>query len=966
MVSRDAYTSKNIVKKDIRLGEIEAEPSEVLQRALAGKILSDVFFRKNDEEELENHSGRRTRLTFIGTQCLFYDFDDASCDIDEFVSRLRIKPTFGYTTLSDGKIENGRKLHKFRLGYILSDFVYGLDNRERLWKEIARENNIVPTFIKGKKVQGEQDKYDKGCTSVQWFFGTNDKARTVFFPENIYQVPTELVGLPLSYDEYLSYREESERITTERKRQIARNEHFWDNESNKYLYRETLKGSGWSEEDDTCGIRRYPYFDVTICGRMKSLKIAKTDEDGNILKKDNNIIYETRLKRDKRKKNNGGFDEDEYVEAYRYKYQVVPFRDGEHRRVKLYVAAQKMAENYNKLREKEPWHPELDDTILFYFLHSYAHTYFELEGKGNTITNDELADIAISVNDDYREGNDTSFFDRETRTKRRAEPMMSMRFSMLTQRQKSALITSQIKVEDVLNNFDWTLSPSDNLERLNGAEKGKMYGGRKMKDDKSLKTFFKKIRKAIECGIYTNKAGRVIYDFNNFNNISKEVIDSFITYFDFSFSSFFKVSGKKGSAGRRGDKRRIVMEALEGVERMSVRKTQAFLKERGIEASVGYLTQILKGTGCSLTISTSYNIKERTILPTGNKNSEQCPFKENILESLVKGITIKDIALNLGINEKTVKRHIKKAKDAGIIYNEGSKKYPKWVMCDKSMASGGNLTSKDTNINKEKQINKKTTMMNSSIIINENVPQGFGDNLPLDESAMSAYTGEYTDEAYINDTAPELPYTCYKTGFTEIYKDEVTIPFKSAIAENFAGQHIIPYTQPTPKTDSFDNVRNYDSSSSRTEYATEPFDNAFKAKAKCVLDDSLLQDLPSSSNTIKEYMPEDIYNGTVSDINTGMYRSERNDMTMGLLPTPEKRTELKAKLASIISRYDNDVVGFVKNCNGFYMRFSQVASGELFYYNNTWRKNMEIEMKCTDLLIEELFRELEEEEVVAA
>lgn len=691
MVSRDAYTSKNIVKKDIRLGEIEAEPSEVLQRALAGKILSDVFFRKNDEEELENHSGRRTRLTFVGTQCLFYDFDDASCDIDEFVSRLRIKPTFGYTTLSDGKIENGRKLHKFRLGYILSDFVYGLDNRERLWKEIARENNIVPTFIKGKKVQGEQDKYDKGCTSVQWFFGTNDKARTVFFPENIYQVPTELVGLPLSYDEYLSYREESERITADRKRQIARNEHFWDNESNKYLYRETLKGSGWSEEDDTCGIRRYPYFDVTICGRMKSLKIAKTDEDGNILKKDNNIIYETRLKRDKRKKNNGGFDEDEYVEAYRYKYQVVPFRDGEHRRVKLYVAAQKMAENYNKLREKEPWHPELDDTILFYFLHSYAHTYFELEGKGNTITNDELADIAISVNDDYREGNDTSFFDRETRTKRRAEPMMSMRFSMLTQRQKSALITSQIKVEDVLNNFDWTLSPSDNLERLNGAEKGKMYGGRKMKDDKSLKTFFKKIRKAIECGIYTNKAGRVIYDFNNFNNISKEVIDSFITYFDFSFSSFFKVSGKKGSAGRRGDKRRIVMEALEGVERMSVRKTQAFLKERGIEVSVGYLTQISMGTfneKCSLSISTSNNIKERTILSTGKKDSEQHVRIENaIIDSLTKGITIKDISISLGLTERTIRRHIKKAKEAGIIRNEGYGKYSHWIVVeDKSYA----------------------------------------------------------------------------------------------------------------------------------------------------------------------------------------------------------------------------------------------------------------------------------------
>lgn len=725
MVSRDAYSSKNIVKKDIRLGEIEAEPSEVLQRALAGKILSDVFFRKSDEEELENYGGRRAKLTFIGTQCLFYDFDDASCDIDEFVSRLRIKPTFGYTTLSDGKVENGRKLHKFRLAYCLSDFVYGLDNRERLWKQIARENGIVPTFIDGKKVEGEQDKYDKGCSSVQWFFGTNDKARTVLFPENIFQVPKELIGLPLTYDEYLIYREESERIVAERKKKIARDEHFWDDDSNKHLYRETLKGSGWFEDDDVCGIRRYPYFDVSICGRMKSLKIAKTDNDGNILKdKDNNIIYETRLKRDKRQKNSGGFDKDEYVEAFRYKYQVVPFKDGEHRRVKLYVAAQKMAENYNKLREKEPWHPELDDTILFYFLHSYAHTYFELEGKGNTITNDELADIVISVNDDYREGNATSFFDRETRTKRRAEPSVSTRFALCTQRAKTALITAQFKIEDVLNHYDWTLSPSENLERLNGAENGKLYAGRKMKDEKSLRTFFGKLRKALSGnGIYTNKAGMVIYDFNKFNSISKDIIDSFLSYFDFSFSSFFKVSRNTGSTVRRGEKRRMVMEALEGVERMSIRRTQAYLKERGIEVSVGYLTQILKGTPVHYSTITSNNINNCTILSAGNNDSEH-PVP---LRLLSEGKTIKEIANILNINEKTIKRYIKKAKDEGILINTGSKKYPKWVITTVPLRN-----------------NKKTDK----------------DIMIIDGDTYTPVF-EYSDEDYINDMMPSMAASHY-------------------------------------------------------------------------------------------------------------------------------------------------------------------------------------------------------------
>ena len=103
MVSRDAYSKKNIVPWSIEFKEFDLTPREILDRAMSGKIMSEVFFVRSNEDFLLNSHGRRTQQTYVGTQCIFFDFDDASCGLEEFVSKLSRKPTFGYATLSDGK-----------------------------------------------------------------------------------------------------------------------------------------------------------------------------------------------------------------------------------------------------------------------------------------------------------------------------------------------------------------------------------------------------------------------------------------------------------------------------------------------------------------------------------------------------------------------------------------------------------------------------------------------------------------------------------------------------------------------------------------------------------------------------------------------------------------------------------------------------------------------------------------------
>ena len=154
----------------------------------------------------------------------------------------------------------------------------------------------------------------------------------------------------------------------------------------------------------------------------------------------------------------------------RKKYQPVKFKDGEHRRCKLYIACQKMKENYLKLREKNNYIPQLTPAILFYFLHAFAGKFFELNSNRDIISSSEIADIALDVFDDDRE---MSFFDRKQMSKRRAIYLpASGRFPWeARKRQITAAITAQFRLYDILSKYDWSKSPAENIEYLNGAER---------------------------------------------------------------------------------------------------------------------------------------------------------------------------------------------------------------------------------------------------------------------------------------------------------------------------------------------------------------------------------------------------------------------------------------------------------------------------------------------------------------
>lgn len=793
MVSRDAYTKKNIVPWSIQFKEFELTPREILDKAMSGKIMSEVFFVRKDEDFLLNSHGRRTQQTYVGTQCIFFDFDDASCGLEEFVSRLPIKPTFGYATLSDGKEEDGKVWHKFRLAYVLSEFVYGLENRNKVWRDIAKANGFLP---EGK---GEQDKTDMKCSPVQWFFGTKENADNVFFPENIFEVKPEIRGFRKSDEEYEASRNRAEKEYEEKRRKIEGDKHFWDDGSMSGIYKQVLTGEGWWVYDEVEGLEIMPSFDVTITGRMMAMPDPVLDRNGNAERDENgNVRYH--MRRDRK----GNV-------RTRKKYQPVKFKDGEHRRCKLYIACQKMKENYLKLREKNIYIPQLTPAILFYFLHAFAGKFFELNSNRDIISSSEIADIALDVFDDDRE---MSFFDRKQMSKRRAIYLpASGRFPWeARKRQITAAITAQFRLHDILSQYDWSKSTAENIDYLNGAEKGKLYAGRKLSEESLIK-LFRDVRRAVEGdGTYRTKAGLLIYDFNNYKTIDKCIIDSFIDYFDFSFSSFFKVVKTDGTKPvRKGEKTRIVLEALKGMEITSARKMHEALKEKGIEVStrtVAYAIQILQCHRAKSNTQSRYNYIDDNISRSHNQIAQNGTVKpeRNILRLLTEGNTIEKISKTLNISIRTVKRYIKKAKQEGLITNMGSDKYPKWTM---EIAQNVTVKPESNDLKNENEIAQNVTVKPDENILPE-IKEKDMDIMIIDGDTYTPAL-EYADEEYINDITPVIATSQYGD-IDDIPEENMGEPYITFSIQPTPMIAPKPAPKPAPKTSQMDRYRNMESS----------------------------------------------------------------------------------------------------------------------------------------------------------
>lgn len=141
-------------KEDGWFKTIQFEPQQLtvntlLKNALHGKVFCHCF----NSNHSDGSFGMPKKENFISTSTLFFDIDNSDKPLDDYIYRLKFKPSFGYTTFS-----NGEKGYRFRLGYVFSKPIVGADEYVIMYNAVAAANGF--------------ENLDKlPCSQV--YFGTN-------------------------------------------------------------------------------------------------------------------------------------------------------------------------------------------------------------------------------------------------------------------------------------------------------------------------------------------------------------------------------------------------------------------------------------------------------------------------------------------------------------------------------------------------------------------------------------------------------------------------------------------------------------------------------------------------------------------------------------------------------------------------------------------------------------------------
>ena len=102
--------------------EVSLTPKEILAGAMTGHTLCHLFHHTGDTFVTD---GVKNRENYKGTQCLFIDFDGASCSMHEYIDKLTTKPTIAYNTFGHMVYDNKKGIVpiKFRLIYCLNELI---------------------------------------------------------------------------------------------------------------------------------------------------------------------------------------------------------------------------------------------------------------------------------------------------------------------------------------------------------------------------------------------------------------------------------------------------------------------------------------------------------------------------------------------------------------------------------------------------------------------------------------------------------------------------------------------------------------------------------------------------------------------------------------------------------------------------------------------------------------------------
>lgn len=168
-VSEQQYLNKptreDNIFSTIRFTPKEVTVPELLQYAKEGHAFSYIFNGKYEDGKFPQKG--KTTQSFISTSTIIYDFDDMEVEFYDFIDTLEYKPSFAYTTASNGLDGKG---YRYRLGYVFHHPIASIEDFTTMYYAIMAANG----FKFETKGTGGVDKSSSLVTQV--FFGTNPDA----------------------------------------------------------------------------------------------------------------------------------------------------------------------------------------------------------------------------------------------------------------------------------------------------------------------------------------------------------------------------------------------------------------------------------------------------------------------------------------------------------------------------------------------------------------------------------------------------------------------------------------------------------------------------------------------------------------------------------------------------------------------------------------------------------------------
>lgn len=135
-ISTKPYHGKNQSWNTTTYLKTKLTVSEFINKIKDGYCYCYVF---NDLDE-EFGQSVKTLNNFLYSNILSIDIDDSSVEMNRYVDDLSIKPTFAYTTPS-----NGVKGYRFRLVYIFNQKIKGVEAYKAAYKALINKLNITLT-----------------------------------------------------------------------------------------------------------------------------------------------------------------------------------------------------------------------------------------------------------------------------------------------------------------------------------------------------------------------------------------------------------------------------------------------------------------------------------------------------------------------------------------------------------------------------------------------------------------------------------------------------------------------------------------------------------------------------------------------------------------------------------------------------------------------------------------------------